>query len=175
MTSESRSDSSGNTVLIVLGVIFGVILLVGLACVGLVYLTVRTVSNAAGGMMATMAQMMEDMQKADEAATGFLNDLAADRPDQAYAGTSPAFKQRQTLEQFKDFVGKNPALKRGAFGQHNPTQAQPGGRYTILVQLGNPPNPNNPGLPNNPGMSTCTIQVVKGEDGQWRVDALSAP
>lgn len=149
MSGESRSDSSTNTVLIVLGVIFGVILLIALVCGGLAFLVFR----AASGVMATAMAVVADMQQADAAATTFLNDLAGNRIDQAYESTSAAFKQRQTLPEFKALVDKNPSLKRAAFAPHTPVQNQPGGRYTIVIQ-------DNQGDPNNPGMNTCTIHVV---------------
>jgi hypothetical protein len=158
MSHDRASDSGTNTVLIVLGVVAAVILLIVLACGALSFLAFRGVS----GVMATVKQFAEDMQQADVAAAGFLNDLAANHADQAYERTSKAFQQRQTLQEFQAYVDKNPPLKNGAGnGVQGMAQTVPG-RYTLTYRL------------DNTGANTCTLQLVK-EDDQWRVDMVTVP
>jgi hypothetical protein len=162
MSGDGRGDNSTKAVLIIVGAILGAVLLVVLVCGGLTFLGIRAMTNTFGGVMATMQAMVADMQEAQAAATTFFNDLAANRPDQAYAATSRAFQGRQTQDEFRAFVEQNPQLKRVPVAQPIALQTGPGSRFTYQYPLG------------APGQGTCTVQVVK-EDGHWRVDMLTIP
>ena len=100
---------------------------------------------------------------ADAVVQTFLNQLAWGQVDVAYDATTPAFRAKQTLPQFKQFVERNPILTKFTNVQQDPPNNAPGAqRLTLHYTLsGN-------------GILTLTVQVVK-EGEQWKVDSVSVP
>jgi hypothetical protein len=156
MSSEDAAPRSGNrTVLVVLLIVAAVLLIVGLACAGLVALAVWGVNMA-------MTQMTALTTTTD----AFLNDLQANRVQAAYDQTSQGFHARLSREQFAALVKKYPALTTWTSRSYNGFQVNttPGSaRATVRVTLVGPNN-----------SLSCTLVLVE-EGGQWKVDDLTAP
>jgi hypothetical protein len=162
MRDDDRSDSSTSTVLIVLGVVFGVLLLVVLACGALSFFAIRSASNAIGPAV----QAAAEVQQAEGAAQMFLNTLQAGQVDVAYNSTTPAFQAKQTLKQFQKFVDQNPLLTKFAeVESDDPNHTAGAARMTIPYTLSD----------NKNGVINVTFHLVLGENGQWQVDGLTIP
>ena len=162
MSTDERSDSSTNTVLVVIGVVVGVLLLVVLACGALGLFAFR----AASVTVAPMVQAAQEMEDGASAAEEFLQALSEGKVDVAYKSTTPAFQANQTPEQFKAFLDKNPLLtdKFAARNQNAPNAAAAAGRMTIPYTLSR----------DGFGLMDLTIHLVDDE-GEWKVDALTVP
>ena len=162
MSTDERSDSSTNTVLVVIGVVVGVLLLVVLACGALGFLAFR----AAGTVVAPMVQAAQEMEDGASAAEEFLQALSEGKVDVAYKSTTPAFQAHQTPEQFKAFLDKNPLLtdKFAARVPNAVNQAPGAGRMTVPYTLSR----------DGFGLMDLTIHLVD-DDGEWKVDALTVP
>jgi hypothetical protein len=159
--ADSAGPKTTTIVLIVLGVVFGLVLLVVVACGGIGYLFFRSVS----GMATTMGQIITDQQEAQEAAQEFLNDLKAGNVAAAYDATTDRFKAGQTLEQFQAFVKKNPLLTGHTSAVLTGVNHQPAaGHITVKMTLNG----------NVKGSTTCSLQMAK-ENGEWKVDKLTVP
>jgi hypothetical protein len=157
---DRGSSSSGtSTVLIVLGVIGGIVLLLALACGVGMYFVFRAASVAMTGAM----QMVADLSDAQFVAQGFVNDLGAGRIDQAYSATSQGYQARQTKDQLKALVDKNPALKNSNATAFITNQAPGATRMNAQVTA-----------TGTAGSVNCTVQLIK-EDGQWKVDGFTIP
>ncbi len=159
MNDEASSDSSSNIVLIVVGVVVGILVLIVLACVGFGFLAFRAVQVAAPAIEAAA----EEWDAADTAAQTFLEQLTAGDIEAAYRSTTPAFQQKQTLQQFQAFVDQHPLLKQHTDAEHDDDDHNPGADHISLQYT----------LSGN-GQMKVTIQLKK-ENGQWKVDELSAP
>ncbi len=159
MNRFERRDNSTKVVLIVIGSVVGSLLLVVLVCSGLAFYFV----TKAGKAMAPQLQARGDLMLADAAVQTFLNQLNGGQVDGAYDSTTPAFRAKQTLPQFKKFVERNPLLTKFMNAQPDPMNNAPGAqRLTLHYTLtGN-------------GILTLTFQVVK-EGEQWKVDSVSVP
>jgi hypothetical protein len=160
MNDEASRDSSSNVVLIVVGVIVGVLVLVVLACVGFGFLAFRAVQVAAPAIEAAAAEWTE----ADTAAQAFLANLAAGQVETAYRSTTPAFQQKQTLQQFQAFVDQHPLLKQHTDVEHEDDDHNPGAAKIAMEYT----------LTGKGGETKVTIQLVN-ENGQWKVDGLTVP
>jgi hypothetical protein len=153
-------DNSSKVTLIVVGSVVGGLLLLLLACGGLVFYGV----HRAGQTLGPQLQAQFELQMADGAVQGFLNDLGGGQVDAAYDSTTPAFRAKQTLPQFKKFVERNPLLKKFTTAEHAPVNNAPGARQLTL----------NYTLNGEGGPLTMTVQVVK-EGEEWKVDSVSVP
>src|SRR5262245_45755748 len=159
MSVESERPSSNAKIVLLIVVIVSVVLLVVVAtCAGLGYLAMRSMSQG----MSKMMDMVTDMQLSQTTAQTFLNDLAAGRIESAYAQTTKAYQARQSLEQFRDLIEKNPALQKQTSSMVNPTQMNPG-LCTFTATVSGPA-----------GAVSCTIHVIK-EGEQWKIDRFSIP
>lgn len=182
MRSDYRGRGSGNkTVWVILGIVGGVVLLVLLACGGLIYL-------AANAVRSTMEQFREfaeeaqqaaqDMQNSHQAAEQFLRDLQASRPKAAYQSASNRFRERWTQEEFEAFVGKHPGLKQRpkARDPGQPRAVPPGMGPAMDLQLISSQRDLHryryrPAFdPEGEGLE-LTITVVK-DQGIWKVDDI---
>ena len=159
MSAEyNRGDSSNKTVLIVLAIVGGVLVLCILGCLGLFYLGMRTVQQVA----ASAKQMMEEAQAAQVVAERFLADLGDGQVDFAYKETTQQFQARQTLEQFRAFVDRNPLLKKRTSSN---VWAQSNTPNLVTFQAS---------ISTTGGQLNCTIHVAK-EGDVWKVDRFTIP
>jgi uncharacterized protein DUF4864 len=165
---DDHDSGSTNTVLIVLGVVVGALLLVGLVCAGLGFFAFRTASVAV--QQAAQAAAAEDaadaeIQQAENVVQTFLESLKAGQVDGAYGSTTPAFRAKQTLEQFKAFVGQNPLLTKWADTESDDPNHQAGvARMTIPYTLND----------NNNRALKVTFYLAN-DNGVWKVDGLTIP
>jgi hypothetical protein len=158
--------SSRRYVLLIVGIIGGVLCVILLVCGGIIYLGARTVVPAWRSI--TMA---DEIQASDMAADKFMKLIARGGVEPAYAGTTQGFQSRQTLEQFRDLVDKNPLLKDYQWGispENHEWMALDGDfdpdkntyRGTILSEKG----------------KAMSFTVVTVKDGQsWKVDRFTIP
>jgi hypothetical protein len=159
--------SSGKTVLLVVAIVAVVVLLLLGGCGVLVYFTVQAMSRAAQNFsqaMSTAMQMMADMQTGMQTAQTFVDDLGNGRVDEAYDSTTKDFQAKQSLEKFREFVDKHPALKKQASSVPGNNPNMTPGRCVL------------PYVVNGQDGSTtrCTVQVIK-EDEKWKVDRFTVP
>jgi hypothetical protein len=109
---DSRGSGSGcSTTVVVVGIIGAVILGIVLVCGGVAYYTIRSVAPSINAAV----QMVQDIQKSQQAAYAFLEDIHADRLDDAYERTTPAFQTRVTRKNFDELVRRYPVLQRHDF------------------------------------------------------------
>jgi hypothetical protein len=151
-----KSSGAGKTLLIVFGIIGGIVLVLVLGCGTIVYFVYRGVS----GVVASVKSSIDDIQASQMAADNFMSDVAANRLDKAYNNTTKNYQSQQRLEQFKDFVQKNPGLKSY--------------RPMSLVAMNFTPAASSfqgqiPGQ-----IPQFTVQVVK-EGETWKVDRFTIP
>jgi hypothetical protein len=154
---SSRRSSRGYVLLIV-GIIGGVLCVILLVCGGIIYLGVRTVLPAWRSI--TMA---DEIQASEMAADRFMKMIARDGVEPAYAGTTQGFQSRQTLQQFRDMVDRNPTLKDYEWGMALEKDFDPDrNTYRGTIEDRN-------------GM-TMSFTVVTVKDGQsWKVDRFTIP
>jgi hypothetical protein len=157
---ELRDNS--RVVLIVLGSVVGALFLMVLVCGGMAFVFVTKASQAIGPQL----QAQADLIAADMAVQGFLNQLATGQTDVAYDSTTPAFRAKQTLPQFKTFVEGNPLLTKFITAQQAPMMNNPPGLQQMTLHY----------TLNGDGRAplNVTIQVVK-EGEQWTIDSVSVP
>jgi hypothetical protein len=146
-----RRHSQRRTLFIVLGVVGGVVLLVGAACGGLIYLGIRAFS-----------QFPNITADADM----FLDDIKSGQLDAAYERASTGFKSRQSPQQFRAFVSQYPALTTQTSRKYTGFNVFTGsggtrGRVSATV-LG-------------PNSSLSFTLVFIQETGQWKVDQITIP
>jgi hypothetical protein len=154
-------DNSTKVVLIVVGSVVGVLVLGLLACGGLAFYFV----NKAGQVLGPQLQAQGELLQAGAAAQTFLNDLELGQIDAAYNSTTPAFRAKQTLPQFKKFVAGNPLLTKFMSAQQTPIKNAPGAQQLTLHYT----------LNGDGGPMSLTFQVVKEGEQQWSVDSVSVP
>lgn len=107
MASEPSERSSGNTVAyVVLGIVFAVLLVLGV-CAGVFYFVVQRMSQAMAGAM----QQAFDMQAAMQTAQGFLQEVGGGEAEAAYGMTSQAFQKRTSQKDFAALLDKHSELK----------------------------------------------------------------
>ena len=162
---DVQSGSSGNTVLLVLGIVGGILLLLILACAGVGYFFV----SRAGQMMqqvqsaaVQVQQQAQEIQQAQAAGNAFMDDIVQQKFDKAYRYTTKNFQTRQTLQELTALVRKNPAFKDPNRRNMNSTEAGPVVHKFRLEVSG-------PG-----GTVTGSLDLVKEEE-QWKVDRFSIP
>jgi hypothetical protein len=161
MRRRYQHDNSGMTVLVIVGSIVGSLLVLILACGGLTAWMIYRASED----MAPQLQAQGEWMGASGAAQTFLNQLAAGQINDAYNGTTAAFRNRQTLAQFQAFLQRNPLLTRGADIQEDPVNNPPGARQmTLHYTLTTADNK----------ITKVTVQVVL-ENGEWKVDSVTSP
>jgi hypothetical protein len=153
-------DNSTKVVLIVVGSLVGVLLLGLVACGGLTFYFV----NKAGQAIMPQLQAQADLGMADVAVQTFLNELSLNQIEAAYNETTPAFRARQTQQQFQKFVDGNPLLTKFMNAQQVPMKNAPGAQKMTLHYT----------LNGDGGPLSLTFQVVK-EGEQWKVDSVSVP
>lgn len=104
----SSSSSSNKTVIIVVCVIGGVLVALLIAVGALIYFA----ANAVKPMAEMAQQMVNDMQRSQQAAERFLDDLRAGHVQAAYNSTTEAFRKRLTRDEFVKLVEKLPGLRQ---------------------------------------------------------------
>jgi hypothetical protein len=114
-------DSSVKVVLIVVG---GIVLVVAIVCGGLTYvgyLFVTGVTNTMQQAVASAMQQLERIQRSNDAAVRFLEDIDGGDLDAAYDRTSAGFRMRHDRKAFDETVRKN-----GLVGARVPPGEVPG-------------------------------------------------
>jgi len=150
--------SSNRSLFLILGIIGGFLCLIVVVCGGAIYLAVRTVLPQWRALT-----MGDEIQRSELTAHYFMMKISGGGVDPAYASTTKEFQSRQTLQQFRDLVGKNPSLKdyNGDFardGDFDPDKNTY--RGTILSEKG----------------KAMSFTVVTVKDGQsWKVDRFTIP
>src|SRR5258708_5896508 len=71
----------------------------------------KSFSGALQPAIAQAQQAIQDEEDAELAADLFMQDVAANRLNEAYARTTKEYQARLKFVQFRDFVNRNPALK----------------------------------------------------------------
>ena len=156
---DSGSSSATKIVLIVVGVVGGIVVLIILACAGIAYFGMRAVQQVGASAM----QLATDVQASQAAAEEFLADIAGGQVDLAYSQTTKDFQARQTLQEFRALIDKNPILKTRSssfLGSQSITGTRAVFRATVSAPDGKTLN--------------CTVTVVK-EGDTWKVDRLTVP
>jgi hypothetical protein len=166
MEPRARSDNSTNTVLIILGVVFGSLLLMVAACAGIAYLTTysffKTVEKTGEAFKESVDQMNAG-REAELAAEAFLTDLTANQTDRAYRETTRAYQAQHPPKDFQAEVAKHPVLKNVTFTQLAvPLPATVNERVSVRLML------------NNNRTTVATFDMAR-EDGQWKVDEMTLP
>jgi hypothetical protein len=123
----------------------------------------RQISGAMQAEMEQAQQQMQDREDAEAAAETFMQDVAANRLNEAYARTTKEFQTRLKFTQFRDFVTKNPSLKNYApqsldEATFSPRMAVYNG--TVFTQNG--------------AQLSFTLQLAK-EGTAWRIDRFTIP
>lgn len=105
-----------------------------------------------------------DLPAAQEAADAFLDDLKSDRIETAYAKTSGAFRNAQTLERFRGLVDQSSSVKTHTSRTFDGGRIfhGPGGKQATITMTLRSPN----------GATPCILTLVP-EDDQWKVQALN--
>jgi hypothetical protein len=80
-------------------------------CGGFFVLGMRSFRDAVQSAAAQGQQAMQDEEDAEMAADAFMQDVAANRLNDAYARTTKEFQTRLKFAQFRDLVTKNPGLR----------------------------------------------------------------
>src|SRR6266481_4513247 len=106
-----RPRSSNQTLILILGLGACLLCICLVVCGGLFYLGMKSISGAMQTAMAQAQQEAQDEEDAEMAADTFMQDVAANRLNDAYARTNKDFQTRLKFAQFRHFVTKNPALK----------------------------------------------------------------
>src|SRR6266851_3131262 len=107
-----RGPRSSNQSLIIIFGLGGCLLCICLVvCGGFFFLGMRSFRDAVQSASAQAQREMQDEEDAEMAADAFMQDVAANRLNDAYARTTKEFQTRLKFAQFRDFVTKNPALK----------------------------------------------------------------
>jgi hypothetical protein len=160
MNRFEKRDNTTQVVLIVMGSVLGVVLVTILVCGGLAFFAVVKASNAA----APQIQAAGERMAADAAVQVFLNELSVGQVEAAYESTTPAFRARQSLAQFKKFVDRNPMLTKFTTAEPAPLDNAPGAQQLTLHYT----------LNGDKAPLNVTVQVVKDGE-QWKVDSVGVP
>ena len=155
-TSNRRSSS--RSLFLILGIIGGFLCLILVVCGGAIYLGVRTVLPQWRSIT-----MGDEIQGSELAAHYFMMKISGGGVDHAYASTTKGFQSRQTLQQFRDLVDKNPALKdyNGEFARDGDFDPDKNTYRGSIVDLRG---------------TTMKFTVVTVKDGQdWKVDRFTIP
>jgi hypothetical protein len=163
MSGEYEQEKSSNkTVLIIVVVVAAVLLVALLACGGLGFLALRSVQQ----VVQSATQVVNDMKVGQAVADQFLTEIASGQLEDAYSSTSAGYQKEHSLEQFKEFIDKNPFLKSQTSQMatttnvtQNPTTLQ----LTLQYSLSGPDK-----------SGTCTLTIVK-EGDQWKIDHFTVP
>jgi hypothetical protein len=166
MPRDGQRDDSAKVVLIVVGSVVGALALLALVCGGIFFFVTYTVVKTGEKVMEQAGEEMEKARQSQEALTAaevFLNDVAANQPERAYRGTTRVFQGRQTLEQFRAYLGQHPSVTKPAFREWMmPLPRVVDDRVTLRATLaGNQ-------------ATVVTLDMLK-EDGRWKVDEFVAP
>ncbi len=119
-----------------------------------------------GGLGYWLFNAGKELIEAKNSAELFLNELAGKRVDQAYQSASLAYKQANSLEEFRTLVAKYPALTSGSSPQLAGMQVlqQPGVKKAAIKE-------------NVSGGGTttgCTLTLVL-EGAVWKVEGFTVP
>jgi len=107
-----RGPRSSNQSLIIIFGLGGCLLCICLVvCGGFFFLGMRSFRDAVQSATAQAQQQMQDEEDAEMSADAFMQDVAANRLNDAYARTTKEFQTRLKFAQFRDFVTKNPGLR----------------------------------------------------------------
>jgi hypothetical protein len=146
------SGSSTKIVLIVVGVVGFVLLMMALACGGLIYWGISTAVPTLGAIQTS--------------ANGFVQDIRAGQFQAAYNRTTTGYQSRQSLQQFQKFVAIYPELTTHTsvtLNGYNITTTPAGGQSTVNFTAVTPNN------------SLAFTLILIEENGQWRVDSFTVP
>jgi predicted metalloprotease len=158
-----RPKSSNQSLILILGLGGCLLCICLIVCGGLFYLGMQKFSGTMQTAMAQAQQQMQDQEDAEAAAETFMQDVAANRLNEAYARTTKEFQTRLKFPQFRDFVTKNPTLKNYApqtldESTFSPKMAIYNG--TVFAQNG--------------AQLSFTLQLAK-EGTAWRIDRFTIP
>jgi hypothetical protein len=135
------------------------ILIVVLSIVGVVIL-------ACGGLIYWGSGALADLSKAQNEADAFLNLIGAEKLDEAYAATAPAFRSKVTPEQFRDLIKKYPAFTkqtRRSLGGMRIYARPEGTQAQIQYNLASPNN------------TLSLMMVLVKVNGRWQVESVNLP
>jgi hypothetical protein len=149
--ADSRKTSK-KTIWIILGIVGGLVIIGCLGCGGVaVYFGKR---------------MFAELPAAQQTADVFLADIAAGRLDEAYARTSQTFRTATSLEQFKKFVGRFPALTQ------NTSRSYTG---FFINQTNDRVQATLPGTLGGPQESLSFTIIVVKEGDEWKIEQFNVP
>jgi predicted metalloprotease len=153
-----RPRSSNQTLILILGLGACLLCICLVVCAGLFYLGMKSFSGAVQNVAAQAQQAAQEEEDAEMAADTFMQDVAANRLNEAYARTTKEYQARLKLAQFRDFVNRNPALKNYKSQSLEQSTFSPGSAVyngTVFARNG--------------ALVTFTLQLAK-EGTAWRVD-----
>jgi hypothetical protein len=125
---EDSGGSGSRTAILIVGIVGGVVLVFLLVCGGLVYLGFKTMKETFEPMVENLKQMAQDIEQSQAVANDFLENIRANRLEEAYQSTTESFKKRVSRKGFEELVQKHPELKQqDVFPQFdvNQNQSQP--------------------------------------------------
>ena len=157
MSTEPRSNNKST--IVVVSIVAGIVLVVVLACGGLIYLAAIGMRGFSQAMSSAM-QMGIDVQTSMATAQSFLDDIAAGRLDEAFAETSEGYQAKVSREQFQELVDNHPTLKKAVAAMTGNNFNNNTARLTFTMT--NPEGAN----------TTCAVQMVK-EGDEWKVDRFT--
>ena len=155
----STEPQNNKTTIVVVSIVAGIVLVVVLACGGLTYLGVVFVRSMSQAMSSAM-QAMTEIQGSMMTAQSFLEDVAANRVDEAYEQTSEGYQAKTSREKFQEMLDNHPGLKKASAMM---TGTNPGSNTARLTYVMTTPDGGN---------TTCTLQMIKEEDA-WKVDRFT--
>src|SRR5689334_22161678 len=107
-----RPRSSNQSLILILGLGGCLFCICIIVCAGQFYLGMKSVGDGMQSAITQAQQEMQDQEDAEQAADAFMQDVAANRLKEAYAQTTKEYQTRLKFAQFRDFVTKNPGLRR---------------------------------------------------------------
>jgi len=111
MSYDEGSRSSGtSTVVVVLAIIGGVVLGIVVVCGGVAYFAIQKMAPVINAAV----QSGQEFQKSIQTAVAFLDDIHANRLDQAYQMTSEDFQAHTSQKELEELVRKYPAFREGS-------------------------------------------------------------
>ena len=158
-----RPPSSNQSLIIILGLGGCLLCICLVVCGAFFFLGMRSFRDAVQSATSQAQQQMQDEEDAEMEADAFMQDVAGNRLNDAYARTSKDFQSRLKFAQFRDLVTKNPGLK--SYQPQSLDEATFSPRLaiytgTIFTQFG--------------AQLSFTLQLAK-EGSVWKIDRFTMP
>jgi hypothetical protein len=137
-----------------------------LVCAGVGFLAVATVESEVAAVETSMPEVREEQENASlhEAVASFLEASREGAIRTAYGWTSKTFRQRQSLEEFRAYLGRHPELKNLRASDNEVwAQNQQGARTCRVI------------LESERDTPVAGVLDLVQENGRWVVERVSLP